>query len=667
MTDDEILLVLDNEIALAKELIHNQVARERQTAYDLYHRKALGNEVEGRSQVITADVAMAIDTTVPALMEMFVASDKAVEFTPRKAEDVVGAEQATDVGNYVFYSQNRGYQLVYDALFDGLVQKTGALKWRWEKNVNVTEETYLGLNDQQFVMLQQDPAVEIVQYAQSQIAIGGQPQSSHDVLVKRKKEGGQCKIESIPVDELLLSPKSRGYDLYEAPFVCHAPLLTYSDLMELGVDPKLLEEVGDGDDDMDLGETVTARLERLGLTERYGDSPDLSQRRYRYYESYLKIDVDGDGIAELRKICKVGSRIVHNDPTDHIPMAYWCPKTMPHEPIGQSMADDVGDIQLLNTTLWRAGLDALYISIAPRLQIDVEANTGLPTLEDAMTVRPGGIIRARTGTVNQVGQMVDLGAVSNMIEFSRQEGDQRTGAYRYGQGLDPNAVNKTATVATLQNSSMQARLKIYARNFAEQCLIPMFKGILYLLSKNQQEALTIRLRNEFVPVDPRAWNTEYDMSVNVGLGTGTKEQQGMALQAVAMAQQAVAGSPFAQQLLTPKNVFNVQKKAVELAGYKDPEQFWTNPDKAPPPQPQPPVQVQVQQMKGEQAMQETQAEAQVETQKNAADFQLEQMKMNLKKEYDIFKAELDAQVKLAIGQMQAAVTASRPVVVSNDR
>lgn len=659
MTEDELLLAVDNEIALAKELIHNQVARERQTAYDLYDRKPLGNEVEGRSQVVTADVAMAVDTTVPALMEMFVASDKAVEFTPRKAEDVPLAEQATDVGNYVFYSQNRGYQLVYDAIWDGLVQKTGALKWRWEKSVSVVEETFLGLNDQQFVILQKDPAVEIVAYAHRQM-----PQASwHDVVVRKKKEGGQCRIDSIPVDELLISPKARGYDPYEAPFIAHAPMLTYSELMELGVDPAILEEVGDGDDDMDLSETVTSRLERLGLTERYEDSPDPSQRRYRYYECYLKADFDGDGISELRKVCKVGSKIVHNDPTDHIPLSYWCPKTMPHEPIGKSMADDVADIQLLNTTLWRGGLDGMYLTLAPRTIVDVEANTGLPTLDDVLTVRPGGVIRARANTVQAFNQAIDLGAVSNMIEFARQEGDQRTGAYRYGQGLDPNAVNKTATVANLQSSSMQSRLKIYARNFAEQCLIPLFRGILYLLSKNQQEGLTIRLRNQFIPVDPRAWNTEYDMSVNVGLGTGTKEQQFMALMQIEGAQAAVGQSPFGPQLVTPKNVFNLQKKKVELAGYKDVEQFWSDPDKMPPPQPQKPEAVQVAEVKGQISMQEKQADVAAEGQKNAQEFQLEQMKMALQKEYDQWKAMLDAQVKLAIGEMQAAASAQRPQIV----
>lgn len=661
MTEDELLQVLDNEIDLSKELIFNQVARERAYAYDLYSRKPLGNEVEGRSQVVTADVAMAIDTTVPALMEMFVASDKAVEFTPRKAEDVPGAEQATELGNYVFYGQNRGYQLVYDALWDGLAQKTGALKWRWEKTTQTVEETYMGLNDQQFVMLQQDPEIEIVAYAQSLIGMSpeGQPLASHDVTVRKKKEAGQVKIISIPVEELLLSPKARGYDLYDAPFCGHAPLLTYSELLELGVPKDILDEAPEGDDDFEGADGLTTRLDRLGMMDRLDDSPDPSQRRYRYYECYLNVDFDGDGIAELRRVCKVGSRIVHNDPTDHIPMSYWSPKTMPHEPIGQSMADDVADVQITNTTLLRAGLDGLYLTIAPRTTVDIEANSGLPTLEDLLTVRPGGVIRARAGTVAPYQQSIDLGAINAMIEFMRQEGDQRTGAYRYGQGLDPNAVNKTATVATLQNSSMQARLKIYARNFAEQCLIPLFKGIMYLLSKNQTEALTIRLRNEFVPIDPRVWGTDYDMSVNVGLGTGTKEQQFMALMQLSSDQAMIAQSPYSH-LVSPDNVWNLQKKKVELAGYKDPEQFFSDPAKVPPPPPQEPPEVQKAKINAEVQREKTAADSQIKQQDAQADFALEQQKAIWDMQLEYFKAKLNAMVDERVGMAMAQAQAMKP-------
>jgi hypothetical protein len=674
LSDDELLQVLDNEIGLAKELIHNIVASERAYAYDLYYRKPLGNEVEGRSQVVTADVAMSIDTTLPALMEMFVASDRAVEFTPRKAEDVLGSEQATDLGNYVFYSQNRGYQLVYDVLWDGLVQKTGAFKWRWEKSTQVVQEDYMGLNDQQFVMLQQDPEVEIVAYSQFPVQMpSGDQALMHSVSVKKKKESGQVKITSIPVDELLLSPKARGYDLYDGPFVAHAPLLTRSELLELGVEAKVLDEIGEGDDDLEASEPMLNRNERLGIVTRDDNSPDLSQRRYRYYECYLNVDFDGDGIAELRRVCKVGSTIVHNDPTEHIPMSYWTPKTMPHEPIGQSMADDTADIQLLNTTLWRQALDALYLTTAPRTIVDVEANSGLPTLDDVLTVRPGGVIRARQGTVTPYLQQFDLAAISNMIEFNRQEGEQRTGAFRYGEGLDPNAVNKTATVANLQSSSTQARRKIYARNFAEQALIPLFKGIMFLLSQNQTEALTIRLRNEFVPIDPRVWSTEYDMSVNVGLGTGTKEQQFGVLSQLEMAQSAIAQSPYAR-LITEKNVFNLQKKKVDLAGYKDPEQFFSDPDKLGPPEPPPPppeiqkaqMQIQADQEKQQAEMQmegqQMQQEHQMKQQEMLMEMALKKMEMMMEAQLEKMKIELQAGVQERVGMANAAANAQRPQI-----
>lgn len=675
LSDEQILQVLDHEIDLAKEFTFSQIAKERAYAYDLYYRKPMGNEVEGRSQVVSSEVSNAIDSTLPILMEMFIASDKAVEFAPRKAEDVLSAEQATDVGNYVFYSQNRGYSLIHDGLKDGLLQKTGAFKWRWEKNQSVVEETYYALNDQQFAMLQSDPEVEIVAYSSQPIAMSpdGQPLAAHSVTVKKKKESGQVKIIVIPPEELLLSPRAKGQEVSEHPFIGHAPLLTRSELIELGVDASILDELDSGDDDLSLSEERISRNERTELTDWHSEaSGDTSQTRYRYYECYLNIDVDEDGIAERRRICKVGGKLVHDDIVDHVPMSYWTPKGMPHEPIGMSMADDVADLQELGTALTRGALDSIYLSLAPRIQFDPDMNSGLPTLDDILTVRAGGVIRARTGSINPIVQPYVGRDAFDMLEYVQQQSEQRTGAFRFGQGLDPNALNKTATVAALQNSSMQGRLKIYARNFAEQALIPLFRGIMYLLSKNQTEALTIRLRNTFAAIDPRVWTTEYDMTVNTGLGSGTKEQQTMALDQLAQAQAMIAQSPYAQKLLTPKNIFNLQSKKCELWGYKDPERYFSDPDKVPdPPPPGPPPEVQLQQMKGEQAMQLEQAKGAIEQSGKQADLSIEQMKLQMeyafkekeaamKLDFEYRKAQLDADVKLQIGAMQAQAAAQRP-------
>jgi hypothetical protein len=244
---------------------------------------------------------------------------------------------------------------------------------------------------------------------------------------------------------------------------------------------------------------------------------------YRYYELYVKVDFDGDGIAERRQVCLLNrTKITHNEIVDHIPLSWWSPKVMPHEPIGMSVADDLMDLQFARSTFLRGAADNVYLTNAPRTYANTDMDVNI---EDLLTVRPGGVVRGK-GPANLAIQPLVVpfvaGETFQMTEMLAQEGEQRSGISRYAQGVDPNSINKTATHASIVNQATQMRTELYARNFAEYAFKPMFKGIQYLLAQHQTDALITRLRGHAVPVDPSVWKTEFDMTCNVGLGRATR-------------------------------------------------------------------------------------------------------------------------------------------------
>lgn len=665
MTPDEVLQAVNSEIDAAKDYCLDQVGYERAYCYDRYVGKPLGDEVEGQSQVLSQEVAEAIDSAVPQMVEMFVSSDRAVQFTPRSREDVPLAEQATDLCNYVFYSQNNGYQLAHDAIKDGLLQKTGAYCWYWE-HPRLTTEEYENLSPESLSILLQDPDAEIKAHSE-------QPGGKHAVTIGRRKGSGRVCIRAIPPEELLISPRATGLDVYDMPFIGYACMLTRSELIELGYDKALIASLTPGDDllSTDPGKiSREARNNRLSQ-QRESVSTDPANERFRYYHCYMRLDEDGDGIAELRCIAKVGETILYDKPVDHIPMSVWTPKMMPHEPIGISMGDDVADQQVLATVLWRQMLNNIYLANAPRMYVDENAKTP-DTLDDVLNVRSGGVIRGRgPAAVTPIAVPFVAQHTYQMLEYVKQEIESRTGIARYLQGFDPDSLNQTKGGMQILQNNAQIRLKMYARNFAELCLKPMFKGILYLLSKNQQEGLTLRLRNEFIPIDPRAWQTEYDMTINVGLGTGAKDQQLTMLQSLGMDLAQVGQTPFAQQLLDAKKIYNFLEKKAELCGFKDVTQFVNNPDTQPPPQPQTPPEIQVAQIKEEGAMkreemkaqtesQKLQQEAQLDTAERQATLMMDERRMQMEKELELFKAQLKHEADIIAAQIRGAVQASRP-------
>jgi hypothetical protein len=669
--------------------MENRIAYERALAYDYYYGREFGNEVDGRSRVVSADVAQAVDSAVPAIMEIFVSGDKAVEFTPRNSEDVASAEQATISANYVFFTQNNGYALAHDFIKDGLLQKTGVFKWKWDTSVTMAEKRLQGLTDEELQIVSQSPDVEIIEHSEYPDPVGQgaqQPQPLlHDVTVRQKKEAGKVRISVPPPEEIKISPDAMTLDVMDMPFIAHTPLLSASDLIEMGYDKAVIATLPKGDDDAAEQERV-ARSTRNDANVQLEDK-DQHGDYYRYNECYIRLDEDGDGIAELRKVCMVGNVVLHDEPTDHIPLAIWTPKVMPHEVIGVSLADDVMDLQLLKSQVWRMTMDSWYQSVFPRMFVQGDVN-----MDDVLTLKPGGAIRGEMGSSLTPITVPFVGATGfQMLEYTDQEKDARVGFSALGPGLDPDSINKTATYVREMTNQTNARAKLIARNAAEFGFKPLFRGIMYLLSKHQQKPLMVRLTNKFVPVDPETWSKEYDMSCNVGLGMGSKDQQLMHLQALGADLQAVSQTPFAPLLLTAQKVFNYIEKKANLMGFKDATEFVNNPvgpDGQPlqPPPPGKPEAVQVAEVKGQIDLQKAQMDSQLTLQTEQAKMrhdqqreaaqaqadmtvaqhdaemkaQLERYKIDKQMELEQFKAQLMADVELQKAAMMAQRPESRP-------
>jgi hypothetical protein len=684
MGDEEVVKRVNAELARADSFMENRIGYERALAYDYYYGREFGNEQDGRSRVVSADVAQVIDAALPQVVEVFVSGDKAVEFTPRKEEDVQGAEQATIGANYVYFTQNNGYALAHDFIKDGMLQKTGAFKWKWDTSVAMVEKRYQSLPEASVVILSQSPDVEIIEHSARVDEMTGQP--VFDVTTRQKKTSGKVRVIVPPPEEIKISPDSTTLEVMDMPFIAHTPLLSRSDLVELGIDQKVIDTLPKGDTDPLELERI-ARRERVDAVVGSLDEP-LGVEAYRYNECYIRLDEDGDGVAELRKICIVGNTILHDEPTDHIPIAIWTPKAMPHEVIGISLADDVMDLQLLKSAIWRQVMDNLYLSNAPRLFAQGDIN-----LDDVLTVKPGGVIRGEANSaLTPITVPFTAGAGFQMLEYTDQEKDARVGFSALGPGMDPDSINKTATFVVERQNQANARAKMIARNAAEFGFKPLFKGIMYLLSKHQQEALMVRLNNKFVPIDPETWSKEYDMSCNVGLGVGNKEQQLMQLQGLGMDLQAIGQSPFASLLLDAQKIYNFFEKKANLAGFKDASVFINNPidpntgQPLPPPPPPKPESVQVAEIKAQADAQNEQMKLQAEGEKTqmqmAADreregnqaqadmmvaqndaqmkAELERYKIDKQAELELFKARLNADVELQKAAMMAEVARNRP-------
>ena len=675
MDEGKLKSILENEIDNAIGYLDTETTEARTKALEYYLRQPYGNEVEGRSQIVTGEVAEAIDGALPQLIRVFTQSDDIVRFEPKGPGDEEGAKQATDYCNWVFYTQNPGFAILHNWFKDALLQKNGVVKAYWDVKEDVTKEEYRGLTDEELVLLLADGSREIVAQDTTvveEIGPDGQPivMQSSDVIVAKRTQHGSVKVENVPPEEFLISKRARN--ITESPFVAHRRLVPRSDLIAMGFDPVVVEDLPSYND-------LSFTDERLARYSR-GEQPDeeasldKSMQEIEIYEAYLRTDYDGDGIAELRQIFYAGSEILSNVETDYNPFHSLCPIPIPHKFFGESLADRSMDIQLIKSTVVRQMLDNLYLSNNAR----VGAGEGQVNLDDLLSVTPGGIVRMKNpGAVVPMAVPSVIAQAFPMLQYLDDAQSKRTGVSDMQQGLNPDVLqNVTAAAVAASTAAAGGKLELVARVFAEGGVKSLFKGILQLLCKYQDKPTLMRMRGKYIPVDPREWSNQYDVDISVGLGTGSKAEQMTMLQMVLAKQEAILQQfgP-ANPLVSVGQYRSTLGRFIEAAGFTDSAEFFkeVTPEieaqLAQPKQPQadPTTQALIQQSQAQIqiAQQKAQADIQAAQQKAMADIQLQREKAQAdimiqrekaQAQLELKRQELSAEIQLKAAELGADIT-----------
>jgi hypothetical protein len=658
MNEHDFQAVVSAEIEDAVTYIDTDLSPSRAQATAYYRGDPFGNEEEGNSRVVATEVRDTVNAMLPSIMRVFFSSERVVEFMPRGPEDVKSAEQASDYGNYILNQDNPGFMVLYGTFKDSLVRKCGIVKTWWAKTTTVRTEKYTGLDEGTVMMLQQEPGAVvtvITQYDDPDVLepqltmdpMTGQPvmmpiPQMFDVEVKRTIEEGKICVEGVPPEEFLIDRNAR--DIESAAFVGHRKMATVAELLEMGYDEDLIME-NISTTDFEYNDEYLRRRPTTTTMGSLNESHNPAMQRALYVEGYMRVDYDGDGIPELRKVCCLGEgySIVNNEPADLVGFAdFPCdpePHTSPLE--ANSVFDYTKDLQEIKSDILRNTLDSLAQSIHPRTAV-VE---GQVNMDDVLNNETGAIIRMRApGMVMPLSQPFVGQAAFPMLEYMDSIKEERTGMSRASMGLNADALQSTTKAAVNATvSANQMRIELTTRILAEG-MKKLFKLILQLSVKHQDKPRMVRMRNEWVQIDPRSWDATMDVAINVGMGTGDTEQKMQMLGMIAGKQeQALMQMGPMNPLVSPAQYANTLRKMVELAGFKDASQFFNAipadyqpPQATEPPKPSPEemlAQVQVQSI-------------QADIQKKAAELQLEQQKMTLADDRERDKMDIDKFIKL---------------------
>lgn len=604
MTDAELLEVVKRKLDGNLPFHTTELNADRTKALRMYRGEAFGllAKQEGKSGVISRDVAEVVDTVLPDLMRVFASGDQTVIYEPVGPEDEQGAEQATDYANLVWSKDNPGFSILHSWLKDGLLQRNGVVKVYWDERERQTRQEYQNLDDGELAALKGEPGVEVIEEEQGE--------EGWNLAIRRTSKRGKITIKNVPPEEMISDLEYPGLDA-DCPFCAHHYRSCKSDLIADGFDRKLVETIPTQESAPD---ETTERAERL-KPEYSGVSSEATSDAMApiwVAECYVRVDFDGDGYAELRQIVVGGDQadvILRNKEVDDNVFADWTPYPMPHKRYGESLADKTIDIQEAKSALWRQGMDNLYLVNMPQTEI-VENQVNV---EQALNRRPGGIITVKApGQLREIMTPPAFQHAFKGLEYLDTVREKRTGVTAYNQGLDANSLNKTATGINAIMGAANKRSELLARVFAETGLTRAFKLILKLAKQHQDKPRTVRLRGKWVPVDPSTWNADMDATVTVGLGNGNKDQAIAHATNLFGIQKAFLEGGKAS-MVSDENLFATAELYVKASDLKQTEKYFTDPSTVPPEARQPPPDPKMieAQAKAQLAQQDAQTKAQI--------------------------------------------------------
>jgi hypothetical protein len=577
LSESEILNIVTSEKSDSVSY-RDEIGAKRAKLMDYYNMRPYGDEVDGRSRFVSSDVSDVVEGMLPSLIRLFTQGKEVAKFQADRPDQDDEAEQKTQLANYVFYRQNHGVLALTNMFKDALLQYTGAVKVMLDESIDVTEESYSGLDQDEFDALEADDEIEIKEVeveARGVVTdLGTIEVKSYDVVAKRTIERKQVIYENIPPEEFLISRSAR--DFVKPRMIGHTTPKTRSELIEMGFDKELIEGLP-GMARTTNNEEANARYYDYEQNDLSNPTNQKSTDIIELTEMYLYMDADEDGIAELWQVFEAGNKILEKSLWDEHPFAVVTPIPIPHRAIGTCPAEQVADIQFTKSVLVRQSLDNIYSTNYTRVAYNDRVD-----MDDLFTPRPGGGIHVEGeapigDSISPIVTVPQVDQILRGVEYIDSSAERRTGFTRFSQGLDADALNHTATGFKGISDYSQQRMELIGRIFAETGVRDLFRKTIANIEKYQDQKIQIRVSGRPLEIDPSSWKHNLDCFIDVGLGSGDRNEKIVNLNVILQRQLELIqqGSSLSDQA----KVYNTLDKLITESGLKDASLYFNDPEK----------------------------------------------------------------------------------------
>ena len=633
LTDDQLASILQQAISNSEHLIDGKLAKERMEV-ERYYRGELPKPLHsGDSKYVSRDVFDSVDSMRSTVLESFLAHSRIVFFRPEKGESVEGAKQATEYCRHVFFKENPGEDIMYDALTDGLMKRMSVAKVYYENLKEDEEYEFEGLTAEELNM--QVQPYEDFEFSEAEISENGLYSGTFRV----EKDTKKICVEVIQPEDFMVS--SRTADIKDAKYAIHRVSKTKSQLLKEGYPEKKIEQITfSGAKDVDMDYEKQSRFEPIDDIISTDEGYQDAVQDVVVHEVYIRLDMEGAGKEKLHKVVLAGGVILEKETVARMPFASFVPLPIPHTFFGENFAQSVIPIQNARTVLIRQIINHTLITNNPRLQV---LNGTVQNPNELTENRIGGIVNVRRmDGISPIMQAPLNPFVFNLIQMIDEDKEEVTGISKLSQGMSKDAISTQNAQGMVEQliSQSQQRQKIIARRFGK-FLRELFHLIYSTAVDYIDEADYVAVTGAYVPVNPTEWKERTAASIELALGYGEQAAESAKWTEI---DQYFSQDPTLSAGYGYDRRYEVITRALEKRGIEDVRSLLTPPEEMKPPEPSPMEQLQMEQLKAQVEFQKAQAQAMIS--KAETD--------RMKAQADLIKAQADAQKKAADQQLGQA-------------
>jgi hypothetical protein len=627
MSDEKLATILEKAISNSEHIHDGSLAKERQTVAEYYRGDQPRPLHKGDSKYVSRDVFDAVDSMRATVIEAFLANTRIVYFRPEKGETVDGSKQATEYCRHVFFKDNAGEDIMYDVLTDGLQNRFSVVKVRFEELTEDEEYDFEGLTPEELTL--QVSGYTDFEFKEGDLSENGLMSGTFVV----KKTSQKIVVEVIQPEDLMVS--SRCADLSLAKYIIHRTEASRSTLIKQGYDRDKIDQIefGDGDSDLYNEAEKHARFAEIDDVIAADDELDKSSEEIVLYETYIRLDMEGNGTNDLWKVCYAGGVVLDYEKVSRMPFASFVPLPRPHTFMGENFAQSVIPVQNARTVLIRQIINHSLITNNPRHQV---VSGTLRNPAELLENRMGGVVNVtRPDGISPIPQAPLNPFIFNLISMIDEDKEEVTGISKLSQGMNKDAIstqNSQGMVEQLIGNSQQ-RTKIVSRRFGK-FLKDLYGLIYHIAADHIDEAEYTEVTGNFVKVNPKEWHERTAASIELTLGYAEAQQESDKWSQI---DQYLANDPEMKAGYGYDKRYEVLSRAFEHRGIEDLHAILTPPQEMKPPEPSEAEQMQMEQMRTQIEYQKAQSQSMV--MKAESD--------RLKAQADLIRAQSDAAHKKA--------------------